>query len=126
MKKKTIIAISFLFVLGIAFNVYRIMPEGKNISAFLANLEALAEDDEPGIGSNTCPNGGQNTRGEAENKKWTDESTTDSEGKVDFNGKTYDFGASYKNKKVKFSCYSVECPGDEGGCILCNVWCNKK
>lgn len=125
MKKRTITAISFLFVLGIAFNVYRVMPEGKNISAFLANLEALAEDDEPGIGSNTCPNGGQKTKGDAKNKQWEEKYMADSKGNVTLSGKTYEFGAAYENKEATLYCYSVECPGTKGECILCNVWYKK-
>lgn len=129
MKKRIIIAVSFLFVLGIAFNVYKTMPEGKNISALLANLEALANDGDVGggggIGSNTCPNGGQNTRGDAKNKQWSERYMADSKGNVTLNGKTYEFGAAYENQEATLYCYSVECPGTKGECTLCNVWCKK-
>lgn len=131
MKKRIIIAVSFLFVLGIAFNVYKTMPEGKNISALLANLEALANDGDVGvgggIGSNTCPNGGQKTTGRPKNKQWKETHTANSEGKVNANGSTFDFGAEYKNEKVSLYCYSVECENKgTASCVLCNVWCKTR
>lgn len=96
----------------------------NGIVLLFSNIEAMASPDEVVIG--TCPNGGQLSRGEAENKQWEEEYFTDSEGKVYVHGQTLDFGVENKKRNVSTYCYSVECPGRKGSCMLCNVWCKPK
>lgn len=55
-----------VFLCGITFNLYRVMPEGKNFKAFWANIEALADGGENDMAAiaKACPkNGGQITTG---------------------------------------------------------------
>lgn len=63
-----------------AFNLYRVMPDGKNLRAFWLNIEALAEgdDDDFVAVSKACPkNGGQITTGRPYSKQWSEKYTAD-------------------------------------------------
>ena len=98
------------------------VDKSANWNLLLKNIEAYARDE---ISIQNCPNGGQETRGEAKNKQWTERHKTDAEGKITINGSTLDYGLSAAFESVIVYCYSVECPGKQGSCILCNTWCNK-
>ncbi len=132
MKKKILIMVSIVFLCGITFNLYRVIPEGKNFKTFWANIEALAEGGENDMAAiaKACPkNGGQITTGRPYSKQWDEKYTADRNGKVTAaaDGKTYDFGMEYASKRVTLYCYSTECKDSgEKRCIMCNVWCNTR
>lgn len=120
MKKKYLFVVVVLAFILTVINLFNQNTQGR-VGLILNNIEAFAASNE-GEG-NTCPNGGQKTRGEAENKQWRETHTTDREGKVVVHGQTLNFGLSSRNQTVSFYCYSVECPGSKLDCFLCNVWC---
>lgn len=132
MIKKKLLMMSVIFLSVMAFNLYRVMPDGKNLRAFWLNIEALAEgdDDDFVAVSKACPkNGGQITTGRPYSKQWSEKYTADRNGKVSAaaDGKTYDFGMEYASKRVTLYCYSTECKDSgEKRCIMCNVWCNTR
>lgn len=85
MKKKKLLMMSVIFLSVMAFNLYRVMPDGKNLRAFWLNIEALAEgDDDYFVAvSKACPkNGGQITTGRPYSKQWSEKYTADRNGKV--------------------------------------------
>lgn len=122
MKKRiySILLLGSLFVVTVTNINTSFTPKKWNL--LLKNIDAIAADITEQIPEGACPNGGQYSKGDAENNKERFTVTADVNGDVSYGGASLSFGAEYSNQSVKIIVCTVDCPGTEGDCILCNAY----